>query len=449
MTATVSTAEEFLLTQPNRRAEPILLGFHRWLANKPVALSGLRPEEVNNFFLQPFRKLVSPRTARAYARLLIGYLTWLHARGYLGFHPRDLGTRYKKPLPQSAADFLRTLEPTLRLGTRRRYSANLGHFHEWLDEAHLSLKRLTRPQVEQWLLWLHDEGLHPSTRIHAIHHVRAYLRWLFDRAALNRPPDELIRRRDLPKLPQYLPRPLAPSVDVELQSRLRQSTRPLWIGLMLMRDTGLRVGELRTLEYGCVRTDSHDNLFLKVPLGKLNNERLVPITQATAKLVERLQLVGPKPREFLLERAQGGLHPYGEYSAALGEAAEGLSDGAPITTHRLRHTYATSMLNAGMSLVGVMKLLGHRDYRMTLRYTAITQETVGKEYFAALAELQNRYAAALRPEPDTRFDPLRSMLDVAAWLKNHVGQELGEAQQAAILTKRLLRLRDAIAEYSR
>lgn len=449
MTALASTAEEFLRTQPNRRAEPVLRRFHRWLANKPVALSGLRPEEVSNFFRQPFRKLVSPRTARAYARLLIGYLAWLHARGYLGFHPRELGIRYKRPLPQSAADFLRTLEPTLRPSTRQGYFTNLGQFHKWLDDAHLSLKRLTRPHVEQWLLWLHDEGLHPSTRIQAIQHVRAYLRWLFDRAALDRPPDELIRRKDLPKLPQYLPRPLAPGVDVELQSRLRQSARPLWIGLLLMRETGLRIGELRTLEYGCVRADSNDNLFLKVPLGKLNSERLVPITEATARLVERLQLVGPKPRTFLLERAQGGLHPFSNYSSALAEAAEGLVDGAPITSHRLRHTYATSMLNAGMSLMGVMKLLGHRDYRMTLRYTAITQETVGKEYFAALAELQNRYGAALRSEPDTQFDPLKSMMDVAAWLKNHVGQELGEAKQAAILTKRLLRLRDTIAEYSR
>ena len=41
-------------------------------------------------------------------------------------------------------------------------------------------------------------------------------------------------------------------------------------------------------------------------------------------------------------------------------------------------------MTGGMSLMGVMKLLGHRDYRMTLRYTEITLETVGDEYYAAL-----------------------------------------------------------------
>jgi site-specific recombinase XerD len=38
---------------------------------------------------------------------------------------------------------------------------------------------------------------------------------------------------------------------------------------------------------------------------------------------------------------------------------------------RLRHTFASSLMNGGMSLLGIMKLLGHRDQRMTLRYTAI------------------------------------------------------------------------------
>jgi len=47
--------------------------------------------------------------------------------------------------------------------------------------------------------------------------------------------------------------------------------------------------------------------------------------------------------------------------------AEDLPLPEPLTTHRLRHTFATSLMNGGMSLVGIMKLLDHRDYRMTLR----------------------------------------------------------------------------------
>ena len=104
------------------------------------------------------------------------------------------------------------------------------------------------------------------------------------------------------------------------------------------------------------------------------------------------------------------------------------------------------MLNAGMSLVGVMKLLGHRDYRMTLRYTAITQETVGKEYFEALTRLQARYAV-LQNTGAAELNPLKTISDVVAWVKNRLDLELGDSRAARVLTKRLLRLRESLAPY--
>jgi hypothetical protein len=48
-----------------------------------------------------------------------------------------------------------------------------------------------------------------------------------------------------------------------------------------------------------------------------------------------------------------------------------------------------------------MKLLGHRDHRMTLRYTAITDETVHREYFEALDRVKQRYTQA-QPEAGRR-----------------------------------------------
>jgi len=56
-----------------------------------------------------------------------------------------------------------------------------------------------------------------------------------------------------------------------------------------MRWTGLRVGELIHLEFDCIRTDHRANRFIKVPLGKLYNERLVPIDEAAYQLITKLQ----------------------------------------------------------------------------------------------------------------------------------------------------------------
>ena len=198
-------------------------------------------------------------------------------------------------------------------------------------------------------------------------------------------------RSDLPKLPQYLPRPLSPDIDVLLQKRLRQSRCRLQLGLLLMRNTGLRIGELLRLSHRCVRSDTRGHNFLKVPLGKLDTERLVPLDAKTLRLVRRLQRLGRWPPR-LLSRVRRSPHSLLRDEAALRKACHGLTTPEPITSHRLRHTYATTLLAGGMSLVAIMRLLGHRDYRMTLRYAAITDETVVTEYHCR----SPRQRAALR-----------------------------------------------------
>ena len=115
------------------------------------------------------------------------------------------------------------------------------------------------------------------------------------------PDTELIRGRDLPKLPKYLPRPVPPDIDAMLQRRFKSSGCIYQLGLLLMRNTGLRIGELRSLEYHCIRFDHHRPL-LKVPLGKLNNERLVPLDDDSVELIRRLQSIAPRSRRSTARR---------------------------------------------------------------------------------------------------------------------------------------------------
>jgi len=67
-------------------------------------------------------------------------------------------------------------------------------------------------------------------------------------------------------------------------------------------------------------------------------------------------------------------------------------DGHPlrITPHQLRHTYATQLVNAGMSMQALMALLGHVTPEMTLRYASLAGPTVRGAYDAAMAKLHQR-----------------------------------------------------------
>lgn len=432
-------ARAFLRSDEGQRAEAVVRRFHRWLDAKDLAVTGIEPADVERFLQLPFRKMVTARTSQNYKRALMSYLLWLDDHGMLDFDPRQLGAYRRTPLPPSAQTFLRSLEPTHRASTCGSYRTNLQQFHRWLDDARIRLRRLKRQHVEQWLLSLSDRKLSAATRTHAIQNVRTYLRWLGERGELRRDPDDLVRSGDMPRLPSYLPRPLPPDIDCELQARLGRSLHPWWQGLLLMRLTGLRVGELRMLEYHCVRIDSAGNAFLKVPLGKLHNERLVPLSPQSLGIIHHLQQSPPLGRQHLLGRVNGSIVRYVNLAHQLRRACEGLETPEPITSHRLRHTYATSLLNAGMSLVSVMKLLGHRDYRMTLRYTAITQETVGREYFDALGQLEARYAQLRAATRYGDFDPVKALDEVARWAKGAIGAD-GQA-----LVKRIGRVRDSIA----
>lgn len=394
---------DFLRTARGRRAIGIVHALHHWLDRRHLVLANLAPEHLGRFLARPQRMHVTPLTRAAYWTQIRGYLQWLYDRKLLGFDP-DRIRRHPKRLPPVAREFLASLAPTHRPGTCNGYATALRKFHAWLDRHELVPHHLTRQEIAPWFQDLHAAGLHPSTRWHYLIDVRSYLRWLSEHQRVRTAPDDLIRPRDLPKLPSYLPRPLTTDADRELQRRLAASNDPCAWALLLMRRTGVRIGELRGLEYHCLRPDEHHPL-LKVPLGKLNTERLVPIDATSVELIRRLQAIAPCSRPWLIPSPGGRQLGYEQLTGVLATHCAELPDPVRITSHRLRHTYATEMLSAGMSLLGVMRLLGHRDFRMTLRYTAITPETVGDEYSKALALLATKYRLPPPPALESTADP--------------------------------------------
>ncbi len=346
----------------------------------------------------------------------------------------------RKPLPPQVAEFIEALATTCKQRTCEDYGRRLRRFHQWLSENQLELSELDRGHVTKWFVHLKRRDTRAGDRATTIIVVRMYLRWLFEVGVIDEPLDQLIRQNDIPKRPTYLPRPLSPKADEELQRRLAESSSPFHRGLLLMRKTGMRVGELRDLEYDCLRIDSKGWHFLKVPLGKLDNERLVPLDDSAVKVVRDLQQQGRTPRPWLLESVRGRKTRSQQYQLAVREMSADLDPLHKITPHRLRHTYATVLLNAGMSLVGVMKLLGHRSVRMTLRYAEITQETVGKEYYEALTQIERIYQMQRCTPSAKDFDPARALADVIRWIEKHCTRD----RSARLLIRRLTRARKEV-----
>ena len=99
----------------------------------------------------------------------------------------------------------------------------------------------------------------------------------------------LVFARDVPWLPRAVPRYLPADADRALAAALRASPNPLPAGaLLLLRATGMRIGELLDLELDCVHEVPGAGAWLKVPLGKLDTERMVPIDEDALALLDQI-----------------------------------------------------------------------------------------------------------------------------------------------------------------
>ncbi|MCA1701979.1 MAG: site-specific integrase [Actinobacteria bacterium] len=208
------------------------------------------------------------------------------------------------------------------------------------------------------------------------------------------PDRRLVFRSDIPKTPRALPRYLTPDLDRRLTRALENWPDRLSAdALLLQRATGLRIGELVDLEMDCIHEVPGQGAWLKVPLGKLQSERMVPLDEETVALVDRIvahrspgrALPHPRtgqPTDFLLTHYGRRVTVYHLRDVITRVARDA---GLPhITPHQLRHTYATALVNAGVSLQSLMALLGHVSAEMSLRYGRLFDATVKAEYERAL-----------------------------------------------------------------
>lgn len=74
--------------------------------------------------------------------------------------------------------------------------------------------------------------------------------------------------------------------------------------------------------------------------------------------------------------------------------------GVKVTAHRLRHTCATQLVNAGCPITTIKAILGHRRLNSTMIYARVHDRTVAEDYYAAMAVIEKRLEPHLPPVPE-------------------------------------------------
>ena len=298
------------------------------------------------------------------------------------------------------ASYLDQLEVSARPSTVGDAELTLRLFAHRVSEADpscVAVARIARAHIEDFKTWLAarrtrtGKPLATITIRHRLSTVRTFFERIMEWDYGDAPARLFIYMSDFPALDEPLPKFLDDPTAAKFMAALAEDPnlrRRLMVELLAR--TGIRVGELSGLEDDAVVRKGEGHR-LRIPIGKLHNDRYVPLHPMLVDLITEYQAERGRSRSgHLLERDDG--RPFDRrtvhrYVVAVAKRA-GVGHVHP---HQLRHTLATQSINRGMSLEAIAALLGHRSMDMTLIYARISDETVADAYFKVTEAVEAQY----------------------------------------------------------
>jgi site-specific recombinase XerD len=277
---------------------------------------------------------------------------------------------------------------------------SLRQFAWWLvGEAGLkTIAAVRRDDIEDFKVWLaarpHPRGGTISAETHRqrIRMVRSFFERIIEWDWPDAPARNPVISGDIPKKPEPLPKFLDDRDAAKLMTAARASADPRdRLVVELLARTGMRAGELAGLDADAV-VQIGGNHWLRIPLGKLRNDRYVPLHPQLVGLLAawtaaNLEHIRAHRRLVADHRGSLNRHSISRIIHRVGRAAG--VDG--VHPHRLRHTLATQAINRGMRLEAIAALLGHKKMEMTLIYARIANRVVADEYAAVSAKIDALY----------------------------------------------------------
>jgi len=263
----------------------------------------------------------------------------------------------------------------LSVNTCRAYERDLADFSLWLGNDP-DKETITRELLGRWLKHLSDRGLAPASIKRKLACLKSLFKWLKAEGYI--PENPFVGFQSDIRLPRRLPRnlnrielrALFQALKNDQSNHLTKSTRRLSIELLLV--TGIRVGELCAIELDDIEL-SCDAITIN---GKGNRQRRVFLTdrETQRQLDAYLKLrtkYNPAHNRLLITPTGSAAEPdyIRRHLHKLGKEA-GLK--RRITPHMLRHSAATELLERGVDIRYVQKLLGHASIATTEIYTHVS-----------------------------------------------------------------------------
>jgi integrase/recombinase XerD len=267
-----------------------------------------------------------------------------------------------------------SVERNLAARTVEAYSHDLKSFRETLKAAEpKNLVNLTPVHVSRWLRSQARRGLSASSQSRGLSALRQLFAFHVKESRIGANPAKEVRGpRTRRKLPVVISRSqavaLIESPDIKTPRGLLSRA-----ALELLYAAGLRASELCGLKL----TELHLELGVVRPHGKGSKERIVPMGEVARNWLERylthgrLALLKGRPSEHVFIGNKGQALSRMALFNIVRRAAVAAGIPKDISPHKLRHAFATHLLQGGADLRVVQEMLGHADISTTEIYTHI------------------------------------------------------------------------------
>jgi site-specific recombinase XerD len=241
---------------------------------------------------------------------------------------------------------------------------------------------LQRSHIEGFVEKQLYRGLNPSTIDTRLACIYAFIRFLVNRGLAG---DELLLRKVKIHVPTPLPKDI-PTDDEDLLLSVIDDTRDRAMILLLLR-TGMRIGELLATRMSDINLQMQTITITESE--KTGSGRVVYFSNDAAEALYEWLMIRDCSQEHLFYGQGQKPLCYGAARAMFVKYIDraGLSHKG-YTLHCLRHTLATSLLNALVRIEVVQVILGHTNLMQTQRYAKLHDKTSEEEYFRAMTIIE-------------------------------------------------------------
>lgn len=267
--------------------------------------------------------------------------------------------------------------------TLKSYHDDLVQFNHFLEQELINLRTFEYKDARNYLSYLYSQNLKRTTVSRKISTLRTFYEfWMTQDETIINPFVQLVHPKKENYLPQFF---YEEEMEVLFETVAKDTKKGLRdrVILELLYATGIRVSELVNIQL--------KDIDMSLPgvkvLGKGNKERFVPFGEFCRQSIEQylreFKPIQHTKHSFLLVNMNGAPITERGVRYVLNDVVKRTAGVTEIHPHKLRHTFATHLLNQGADLRTVQSLLGHVNLSTTGRYTHVSNQQLRKVYLNA------------------------------------------------------------------